>query len=368
MNILIICNCASGLFDFRGMMIRSLIEKNCDVSAIVPQTDDEHERIFETGLESNHCRLIRIPMERRGMNPLHDLKLLISYMHIIRQERPDLVITYTIKPNAYGGIACRLCHVSYAANITGLGTAFQNDGWLRKFVTILYKVALRKANVVFFENAENQQVFLDAGMIRKEQACLLNGAGVDLDRFSYKPYPGDENMTRFLFIGRVMKEKGVDELFAAMRMLQKDGVRCSLDVLGGFDEDYSAVIEACEQEGWLKFWGYQEDVRPFIANCHCFVLPSWHEGMANTNLECAASGRPVITSNIHGCLEAVEDGVTGFLCEKQNAESLYEAMKRFCGLPIKQRETMGLAGRKRMEAVFDKRKVVEETIRHLPVY
>lgn len=367
MNILIICNCASGLEVFRGMLIRELAKDGNTVSAIVPLVDNEKEWTSEKQIEEMNCRLIHIPMERRGMNPIHDLKLMIAYVCAIKQERPDLVITYTIKPNAYGGIACRLLHVPYAANITGLGTAFQNDGWLRKFVTILYKVALRKANVVFFENAENQQVFLDAGMVRKEQACLLKGAGVDLDRFSYKPYPGDENTTRFLFIGRVMKEKGVDELFAAMRMLQKDGVRCSLDVLGGFDEDYSAVIVACEQEGWLKFWGYQEDVRPFITNCHCFVLPSWHEGMANTNLECAASGRPVITSNIHGCLEAVEDGVTGFLCEKQNAESLYEAMKRFCGLPIKQRETMGLAGRKRMEAVFDKRKVVEETIRHLSI-
>lgn len=367
MNILIICNCASGLEVFRGMLIRELKKEGNTVCAIVPSADTQKEWIAEKQIEEMGCRLIRIPMERRGMNPLHDLKLLISFVRVIKQERPDLVITYTIKPNTYGGIACRLCHVPYAANVTGLGTAFQNDGLLRKFVTILYKVALRKANVVFFENAENQQVFLDTGMIRKEQACLLNGAGVDLERFSYKPYPGDQSETRFLFIGRVMKEKGVDELFAAMRLLQKDGVRCSLDVLGGFDEDYSAVIEAYEQEGWLRYHGYQKDVRPFIANCHCFVLPSWHEGMANTNLECAASGRPVITSNIHGCLEAVEDGVTGFLCEKQNVDSLFETMKRFCGLTKEQRETMGLAGRKRMEAVFDKRKVVEETIRHLQI-
>lgn len=367
MNILIICNSASGLEAFRGMLIRELITGGNTVSAIVPLTDDEKEWISEKQIEEMGCPLIHIPMERRGMSPLKDGKLLLAYIRTVHRRKPELVITYTIKPNAYGGIACRLCHVPYAANITGLGTAFQNDGWLRKFVTILYKVALRKANVVFFENAENQQVFLDAGMIRKEQACLLNGAGVDLEKFSVKPYPEDSDIVRFLFIGRVMKEKGVDELFAAMRMLQKDGVPCSLDVLGGFDEDYSKQIGDCESEGWLRYHGVQSDVRPFIANCHCFVLPSWHEGMANTNLECAASGRPVITSNIHGCLEAVEDGVTGFLCEKQNAESLYEAMKGFCELTFEERQNMGRAGRKRMEAVFDKRKVVEETIRHLPV-
>ncbi|MGN1157618.1 MAG: glycosyltransferase family 4 protein [Agathobacter sp.] len=365
MNILIICNCASGLEIFRGMLIQELAKEGNTVSAIVPLVDNEKEWISEKQIEEMDCGLIRIPMERRGMNPLHDLKLLISYLRVIKREKPDLVITYTIKPNAYGGIACRLCHVPYAANITGLGTAFQNDGMLRRFVTILYKVALRKAKVVFFENAENQQVFLDAGIVRKEQVCLLNGAGVDLERFSYKPYPGDDSTTRFLFIGRVMKEKGVDEIFAAMRMLQKDGIHCSLDVLGGFDEDYSKQIENCENKGWLRYHGVQSDVRPFIANCHCFVLPSWHEGMANTNLECAASGRPVITSNIHGCMEAVEDGVTGFLCEKQNVESLYQVMKGFCELSQEEKQGLGRRGRERMEMYFDKKLVVQNTIRAL---
>lgn len=365
MKILVICNCASGLYDFRGMLLNKLIALGNEVVAIVPSTDLQLEQKAEQSLGSDNISVIHIPMERRGMNPFKDCQLLLAYCKTVREMEPGLVITYTIKPNAYGGIACRLCHVPYAANITGLGTAFQNDGMLRKFVTFLYKVALRKAKVVFFENTENQQIFLDAGIIRKEQACLLNGAGVDLERFSYKSYPGDDCTTRFLFIGRVMKEKGVDELFAAMRILQKEGIRCSLDILGGFDEDYSKQIEECENEGWLRYHGMQSDVRPFIANCHCFVLPSWHEGMANTNLECAASGRPVITSNIHGCLEAVEDGVTGLLCEKQNVESLYQAMKGFCELSREEKQNLGRRGRERMEMYFDKTLVVRNTIRAL---
>ena len=162
-----------------------------------------------------------------------------------------------------------------------------------------------------------------------------------------------------------MREKGIDELFEAMRRLRADGIDCTLDVLGGYEEDYHTKIAQYEEAGWLRYHGYQKDVRPFIADCHCFVLPSWHEGMANTNLECAAMGRPVITSNIHGCMEAVEDGVTGFLCEKKNADDLYRVMKDFTLLTHQQRETMGLAGRRRMEELFDKKKVVEETIRHL---
>lgn len=361
MKILVICNCASGLYSFREMLLKKLNALGNEVHAIVPTLDSQLERSAEQSLEELNIHLIHIPMERRGMNPIKDIKLLKAFIQTIRRQEPELVITYTIKPNAYGGIACQLCRVPYAINITGLGTAFQSSGMLRTFVMVLYKIALQKARVVFFENAENQQIFLDEGIIRKEQACLLNGAGVDLERFSYKPYPADDSTVRFLFIGRIMEEKGVDELFAAMRMLQKDGVCCSLDVLGGFDEDYCKQIEDCENEGWLHYHGVQSDVRPFIANCHCFVLPSWHEGMANTNLECAASGRPVITSNIHGCLEAVEDGVTGYLAQRKNLDDLYQVMKKFVKLSNEERKSMGLAGRKRMEKLFDKKTVVSMT-------
>ena len=162
-----------------------------------------------------------------------------------------------------------------------------------------------------------------------------------------------------------MKEKGIDELFKAMQLLSTDGIDCVLDVVGGYEEDYSEQIKQYENDGWLTYHGIQKDVRPFIEAAHCFVLPSWHEGMANTNLECAAMARSVITSNIHGCLEAVEDGVTGFLCEKQNPDSLYKVMKRFCGLTFDERKQMGLSARRRMEDIFDKKKVVEDTIANL---
>lgn len=365
MNVLVICNFSSGLLKFRGLLIETLIKQKNEVSAVVPQSDDKDELMAENDLEKIGCKLIHVSMERRGMNPLKDFKLLLDYIKVIRKYKPDFAITYTIKPNAYGSIACQICGVPYAVNVTGLGTAFQGDGMLRKFVTALYKVAFRKAKVVFFENEGNREVIVNAGIISKERTHVLHGAGVDLEKFPHLEYPQDNDCTQFLFIGRVMREKGVGELFAAMRMLYKDGVNCHLNILGGFDEDYSERIKECETEGWLTYHGYQSDVRPFIANCHCFVLPSWHEGMANTNLECAASGRPVITSNIHGCMEAVEDGVSGYLCERRNVDDLHRAMKGFVELSIEQRNAMGLAGRKRMEELFDKRKVVKETISYL---
>lgn len=365
MRILIICNCSTGLERFRGMLIQELVRNGNIVKAIVPQSDELKEADAENSLKKMKCGLKRVSMERRGMNPIKDLTLFREYYMTVKKMKPDLVITYTIKPNIYGGIACRLLRVPYVVNITGLGTAFQNAGILRKMVTIMYRAALRKAKIVFFENEENRNVMVDYKIIKKNKTFVLPGAGVDVEYFAYTEYPADDSETQFLFVGRVMQEKGIDELFAAMRRLRAEGYKCSLTVLGDFEENYSEKMKNYETEGWLHYEGYQEDVRPFIEKSHCFVLPSWHEGMANTNLECAAMGRPVITSNVHGCLEAVEDGVTGFLCEKQNSDDLYQKMKKMCDFSYDERRTMGIAGRKRMEEAFDKKNVVKETFSRL---
>ena len=358
-KIVVLANNSGGLYDFRGMLMSELIGRGDTVIALTP-LDDRVDELKVLGTE-----LIETPINRRGINPEEDFKLLRNYKKLLRELKPDLVITYTIKPNVYGGFVCRMLKIPYAANITGLGTAFQGKGMLRKLVTLMYKVGLKKAKTVFFENSENRQIFIDEKIVKEEKTCLLNGAGVNLEHFGVAEYPEENGTTRFLFIGRVMKEKGIDELFKAMQLLREDGINCVLDVVGGYEEDYSEQIKQYENDGWLNYHGYQKDVHPFIDAAHCFVLPSWHEGMANTNLECAAMARPVITSNIHGCLEAVEDGVTGFLCEKQNPDSLYKVMKRFCGLAVDERKQMGLSARRRMEEIFDKKKVVEDTIANL---
>ena len=357
MKILILANYDVGLYQFRKELIEKLLLGN-EVYISLPYGD-----LIEP-LKQMGCVFLETPVDRRGMNPVRDVGLFFTYCKILKKLQPDLVITYTIKPNVYGGLAARLLKIPYAVNITGLGTAFQSNGLLRKIVTIMYKLSCRKTKVVFFENAENRQIFLDEKIVKEEQTCLLNGAGVNLNHYQVAEYP-DGDTTRFLFIGRVMQEKGIDELFAVMKRLISEGVPCFLDVLGGFEENYQKLIEDYTAEGWLRYHGYQADVRPFIAQADCFVLPSWHEGMANTNLECAASGRPVITSNIHGCLEAVEDGVTGFLCEKRNVDDLYRVMKQFTEMPYEARKAMGLSGRKRMEMLFDKKQVVEKTVSRL---
>lgn len=358
-KVLIIANCASGLYDFREDLIRKLITLNQKVYTLIP-ADEYVEELTYLG-----CRIIDTPVDRRGMNPVKDLKLLLKYNKIINEIKPDLVITYTIKPNVYGGLICRIKRIPYAINITGLGTTFQNDGMLKKIVTAMYKVSSKKAKVVFFENIENLEVFVNLGIVKKENTQLLNGAGINLDKFAFKEYPENSKTIKFLFMGRVMAEKGVNELFDAMEKLYKNGYDFQLDVLGNYEEDYEKIINKYENDGWLKYHGYQNDVRPFIEKAHCFVLPSWHEGMANTNLECGAMGRPIITSNIHGCLEAVVDGKTGYLVEKKNANDLYEKLKSFIKLPYDEKVKMGQASHDHIAEVFDKKKVVKKTIEKL---
>ncbi len=357
MKIVIIANNSNGLYLFRRQLISALVERGHEVIALTPFDTDVDN------LQSLGATLVETPIDRRGTNPIRDYSLMKLYKKELKRIRPDLVITYTIKPNVYGGIVCRQLKIPYAANITGLGTAFEGSGVLRKVATGLNKTALKKAKVVFFENTENRDIFVKAGIVEKEKTHVLHGAGVDLNHFIYQPYPSNQEF-RFLFIGRVMKEKGVDELLESMKRLFSEGAFCSLDILGNHEEDYKEKIDKAEKEGWLRYHGSQPDVRPFIAACDCFVLPSYHEGMANTNLECASSGRPIITSNIPGCKEAVVDG-SGLLCEPKNVDSLFEAMKKMTSISREEREQMGLAGRKHMEDVFDKEKVVADTIKHL---
>ncbi len=356
-SVLILANDTGGLYSFRRELIMKLLEKH-NVSFCTPPADSVIK------LENLGCQYIACTaLERRNTNPLQDMKLLHFYLNLIKQKRPDLLITYTIKPNIYGSVAARLCAIPYVANITGLGTSFENQGLLYYLVTLMYRTALKSAKKVFFENSANLNSFVEKRIIRKEQAYLLNGAGVNLEHFVYQKYPKN-TIFKFLFIGRIMKEKGIEELLSAMQLLVRDGINCMLDVVGPFEEDYTDTINKAEAEGWLTYHGVQSDVRPFIADCDCFVLPSYHEGMANTNLECAACGRPIITSNIPGCKETVVDG-SGLLCEPKNIGSLYESMKKMTEKTRDEREEMGKVGRKHMEEVFDKRKVVAETIKHL---
>lgn len=358
-RILILANNDVGLYRFRKDLLAELLIAGNEVYISLPDGG------FVPELVQVGCRFIDTPVDRRGMNPVRDAKLFRRYRKILRTVKPDLVLTYTVKPNVYGGLACRMARVPYAVNITGLGSALENGGLLRKFVLALYRPALAGAKTVFFENAGNRDDLVATGVVPQGRDAVLHGAGVNLDDFPCAAYPQDAPL-RFLFVGRVMHEKGVDELFyAAKQMKQEYGDGVEFHFVGSFEESYKPLMDELEQSGIVKYHGYQSDMRPFYAMSGCVVLPSYHEGMSNVLLEAASSGRPLITSAIPGCMEAVEDGVSGYLCESRNAEALLISLRRFAQLTPEERRDMGLAGRRRMEALFDKKAVVARTVEYI---
>lgn len=358
-KILILANNSGGLFRFRKELIAKMISKGCKVYASTPYDD------YVNDLKAIGVTLIKTRINRRGMNPIKDFKLLLDYFRIILNIKPDLIITYTIKPNLYGGTVSRIMRIPYAINITGLGSAFQKENLIRKMIVKWYKVICRNVKVVFFENEGNKNYFNQLNIVGHEKCCVLHGAGVNLKDFYFSDYPFSDNLIHFLFIGRIMKEKGIDELFWAIKKIYEENKKVILDVVGGYEDNYKDKIQELEDLGCVKYHGYQSDVRFFIKESHCFVLPSYHEGMANTLLECGAMGRPLITSNIYGCKEAVCNNKNGYLVEIMNKEDLLEKMITFINLTHEKKKMMGKYSRTYIEKGFDKTQVVEKTIKEI---
>ncbi len=362
MKILILANHYNTLRIFRRELLKKLTELGHELVVSIPECDTENKEI----LQSYGCRIVFTKeMERRGMNPIKDLSLLSAYKKLIKKEKPDKVITYTIKCNIYGSYACRKLNVPCYANVTGLGSTFQGDGLVRKMVSFMYKFSMKKCKKVFFENEGNKSVLVNSGIIKEEQAIVMPGAGVNLDEFAATDYPPENTPIQFLFVGRIMQEKGVDEYFAAIEEVKKNYSSAEFHFIGWYEDNYEQKVKELEEKGLIFFHGFQLDVKPFIEKAHCIVHPSWHEGMSNTLLEASAMCRPIITNRIHGCMEAVEEGVNGYLCEKQSVNSLIGSIIEFINLSYTQKVTMGLEGRKRMTAIFDKNMVVNKTIEGL---
>lgn len=352
MKILILANNDVGLYKFRKELIERLLDANNNVLISLPKGD------FIEPLKSLGCRYIQTDFQRRSKNPLADIQLFMIYRSIIKKEKPEIVLTYTIKPNVYGGMACIEAGIPYISNITGLGSAMENPGFVRKLTIDLYKIGLRKAHRVFFQNKSNLD-FFNAYGIAKKNAALIPGSGVNLNYYYPGEYPSEEGGVSFLFIGRIMKDKGIVELLSAIKAVKAMKPNTQFHLIGGCDEDYQEELADSERKGLIVYYGHQPQVKSFILNSHCTVLPSYHEGIANVLLESAASGRPVIATDVPGCRETFDDKITGLSCKPRDANSLVDAMLRFIRLPWAQKKEMGLNGRKKMEREFDRNIVIE---------
>lgn len=352
-RVLVLTNNIGGLHSFRKEVMKAIIDTGYEVYISEPD-DDERVKYFE----DIGCNIIKTDFNRRGMNPLADLKLMLTYRKLIKHLKPKAVLTYTIKPNVYGGMACRLTGTPQIANVTGLGDAVENGGWLQKLTVTLYKIGIGKAKRVFFQNQANRDFCLSLG-IANDKSTLLPGSGVNLQHHKYQDYP-DDGIIKFLFIARLLKDKGTDEFFEMARAIKNNYPNTEFQILGWVEGNYQQQLDDFVAKGIVVHLGTTSDVRPYLAKVHCTIMPSYHEGMSNVNLESAANGRPVITTNVPGCRETVDDGLCGFLVDAKNSQSLIAGVKKFLDLTYDQKKQMGINGRKKVEKEFDRQIIIRE--------
>ena len=335
-KVLMLGNSDLVIWNFRKELVERLLKDGHEVYISSPY-GEKIEYLKNMG-----CLYAEIPINRHGTNIAVDSKLLFGYWKLINQIKPDCVLTYTIKPNIYGGLIAEIKRIPYLVNITGLGTAVEHPGVLQWFTILLYKIALHSARKVYFQNVENQQFFAKRN-IAVAQSELLPGSGVNLTEYHVLPYPSEDTI-HFVFIARIMKEKGIEEYLKAAEKIK------------------SIFPDTC----FIIYHGMMKDVREILKLCHCTVHPSYYpEGVSNVLLESCACGRPIITTDRSGCREVVVDGENGYMIPQKNSEALVQSLIKFIELPYERKKKMGLVGRQKVEKEFDRNIVVNAYLKEL---
>ncbi|WP_020558614.1 glycosyltransferase family 4 protein [Thiofilum flexile] len=347
------------LINFRGSLIQSLRKTNYQVTAMASET----KTIVTQQLAAWGTNFCTYPVQRNNLNPLADLKTWYALRQTFLILQPDVILAYTIKPAIWGGLASRILpNARFYALITGLGFAFQGKTikrkLLSKLVTFLYSIALKNARKVIFQNPDNLNEFVQRGIVPADKCALVNGSGVDISNYTHTPLPSGS--ITFLTIGRLLGEKGFREYAQAAKLVKALYPEAIFQLLGPEDPSPDGIplseVQHWHQQGWLEYLGSTHDVRPYLQNCHIYVLPSYHEGMPRTVLEAMATGRPILTTDVPGCRETVTNGDNGYLVPKANAQALAERMIWFIENHDRW-EHMGKRSRELAEEKYDVHKV-----------
>ena len=357
MKVMILSSFAAANFYFREDMMKAMIKKGHQVVAAAP----EPAEVWKEKFSSIGVKYVSIKhIQKTGMNPFDDLKGFFSILKILKKEQPDKIFAYHAKTIVYGSFAAKLLGIKEVfIFFGGLGSIINNDKFslVKKILGLQYKIAIKHAKKVFLQNEDDIKKLLDLGLVKKEQVVRINGSGVNLEKFRQKPFP--QRFT-FLFVGRIIKDKGIIEYLEASKEVKKQYPDIKIQIVGYFDTNPTAISEndlkVYTNKGVVEYLGYHEDVRPFLEKCTVFVLPSYHEGTPKSVLEAMATGRPIITTDVPGCRETVIDGENGFLIPAKNTEALIEKMIWM----IENKdliENMGHKSRKLCELKFDVNKV-----------
>lgn len=351
MKVLILANNDVGLYNFRKELIERLTDDKFEVYISLPN-GKKVQKMIDMG-----CKFIETDIQRRGTSIKSDLKLMRFYKKIMKKIKPDVILTYTIKPNIYGGMAAAGMGIPYLANVTGLGTALENKGKLQTLTKNMYKAAFRKAECVFFQNEENRDFFIKNKLYNKKYQ-LIPGSGVNVDKFNVMEYPAEDTV-EFVFISRVMKEKGVDQYIEAAEFIRGKYPNTRFHICGACEEEYKDELDALQRNNIIIYHGLVSDVREVLKDTHCTIHPTYYpEGMSNVLLESSACARPIITTNRSGCREIIDDGINGYIVRQKDSADLIEKIEKFLALPYEEKRLMGLNGRKKVEKEFDRQIVV----------
>ncbi|TYB33251.1 MAG: glycosyltransferase family 4 protein [Flexistipes sinusarabici] len=355
-KILIINNSITSLINFRKELIQQLIESYYDVYFTVPEVlqNDQVQELISVG-----ANYIQSYIQRRNINPYFELKALFEYKRIIKEIRPDLILSFTIKPNVYGSYIAQKFKIPIIVNITGLGSGFNNNS-IKPLVKKMYKYACKNASFVFFQNEDNYNYFINNKLAEKAKSKIIPGSGVNLEKFKPMKKTKDDGITRFLFIGRIMKEKGIEEYLEAAQYISDNYSNVEFQILGPYEEEKYRDLIFNLNNSKIRYLGKSDDVRKEVKEVSCIINPTFYpEGMSNVLLEGAAMGKPLIASNIPGCKEIVEDGVNGYLAEPKNTQKLIEKIEQFLKLSSSEKEKLGKAARQKVEENFDRNIVIK---------
>lgn len=358
-TVLFLSNHFITLYSFRKELIAELCKSGHDVYISTPE--DEQNTFFK----NLGCRIIPTAISRHGMNPLKDFRLILQYRKIMKQVNPDVIFSYTIKPNIYGAFASNSLKYKQICNITGTGATFLTENLLSKLCRMLYKVSVKKSYKVFFQNSGDRDYFISHGMIGNNYD-LLPGSGCNLIEHKYTDIPDDDTIN-FLFVGRIMKIKGIDEYLACAEAIKKKYPNTMFYIAGWTEEkQYVDIVKKYQDRGIVQYIGFRKDINDWIQRSTCVVLPSHGgEGIPNVLLEASAMGRPCIASNINGSKDAVCDGVTGYLFDAGNTESLIDKAEKFINLPYEEKIKMGINGRRKIENEFDRQIIIDTYMKKL---
>lgn len=352
MRVLIVTNADIGLYKFRKELLEELVKEN-EVYIALPKGE------FYKELVAIGCHYIVTNLERHGTNLIKELKVVSLYKKIIKAVKPNIVFTYTIKPNVYAGMACASLGVPYVANITGLGTAVEAPGFLQILTINLYKYGLRKAQKVFFQNAENRDFMITKGAIRGSYD-MLPGSGVNLRNYTVSEYPVGDTVD-FVFVSRIMKEKGIDQYLDAAKEIRKKHPETRFHICGFCEQEYEEELKKLNEDGIIIYHGLVKNMAEIYKKMSCTIHPTYYpEGLSNVLLESAASGRPIITTNRSGCREVVDDGVNGYVVKEKSSKDLIEKIEMFLSKSVEERKRMGLAARLKVQKEFDRQIVIEK--------